>query len=55
MNEKLSMYKHDFANHIQIVRGMIELGIQNELSNILKIWVMKVSTLRREQIQEYQK
>ncbi|KDR94903.1 Sensor_kinase_SpoOB-type, alpha-helical domain [Peptoclostridium litorale DSM 5388] len=26
MNEKLRIYKHDFMNHLQIVRGLIELG-----------------------------
>ncbi|WIF95767.1 ATP-binding protein [Caminicella sporogenes] len=26
MNEKLRMYKHDFMNHLQIIRGLIELN-----------------------------
>ena len=26
MNDKLRMYKHDFMNHLQIIRGLIELG-----------------------------
>jgi hypothetical protein len=26
LNEKLRMYKHDFANHLQIIQGLIQLG-----------------------------
>ncbi|MGV8145417.1 MAG: sensor histidine kinase [Alkaliphilus sp.] len=36
INEKLNIYKHDFANHVQIVRGMIELGHTKRAIKYLK-------------------
>ncbi|MCC5912083.1 MAG: Spo0B domain-containing protein [Clostridiaceae bacterium] len=36
MNEKLRLYKHDFANHIQILQGLMEMGYGDRALKYLK-------------------
>jgi len=46
MNEKLRMYKHDFMNHLQIIRGLIELEYSDKALEYLKMVAKEGMVLR---------